>query len=103
MRRIAIVLAMLIAITVNAQEKPHIMLVMHGGAGTITRGSMTAEMEKQYRDTLEQALKTGQGVQQRGDIPGMDRARWGTARGDLQMTFSASPRLRVKIVMRGSR
>jgi hypothetical protein len=41
-----------IAVTVNAQEKPHIMLVMHGGAGTITRGSMTSEMEKQYRDTL---------------------------------------------------
>src|SRR5258708_9400447 len=66
MKRIAILLAMFIVATVNAQEKPHIMLVMHGGAGTITRGSMTAEMEKQYRDALEQALRTGQGVLTKG-------------------------------------
>jgi beta-aspartyl-peptidase (threonine type) len=52
----------------SAQEKsmPHIMLVMHGGAGTITRGSMTAEMETQYRDTLAQALRTGQAVLMKG-------------------------------------
>src|SRR5438552_14359959 len=35
------------------------MLVMRGGAGTITRQSMSADMEKQYRETLEQALRTG--------------------------------------------
>jgi hypothetical protein len=29
------------------------MLVMHGGAGTVTRQSMTPDMEKQYRETLE--------------------------------------------------
>jgi len=62
MKRIAIIASLFIAIIVNAQEKPHIMLVMHGGAGTITRGSMTSEMESQYRDTLSQALKTGQAV-----------------------------------------
>lgn len=53
-----------VAASANAQDKPAppIMLVMHGGAGTITRGSMTAEMEMQYRDTLAQALRTGQAV-----------------------------------------
>lgn len=34
-------------------------MVIHGGAGTITRGSMTPEMEAQYRAALEQALQTG--------------------------------------------
>lgn len=34
-------------------------MVIHGGAGTITRGSMTAEVEAQYRSALEQALQTG--------------------------------------------
>ncbi len=34
-------------------------VVMHGGAGTITRQNMPPDMEKQYRETLEQALRTG--------------------------------------------
>jgi beta-aspartyl-peptidase (threonine type) len=42
------------------------MLVMHGGAGTITRKSMTPETEKQYRETLEQALRTGQAILAKG-------------------------------------
>ena len=42
------------------------MLVMHGGAGTITRQSMTPEVEKQYRETLEQALRTGQAILAKG-------------------------------------
>jgi L-asparaginase / beta-aspartyl-peptidase len=34
-------------------------MVIHGGAGTITRASMTPEMEAQYTAVLEQALQTG--------------------------------------------
>jgi L-asparaginase / beta-aspartyl-peptidase len=34
-------------------------MVIHGGAGTITRASMTPEMEAQYHAVLEQALQTG--------------------------------------------
>jgi beta-aspartyl-peptidase (threonine type) len=37
-------------------------MVIHGGAGTITRATMTAEMEAQYRAVLEQALRTGHGI-----------------------------------------
>ena len=68
MKRLSILLALLIPFAANAQEKapPHIMFVMHGGAGTITRGSMTPDMEGQYRETLEQALRTGQGVLMKG-------------------------------------
>ena len=42
------------------------MLVIHGGAGTIARGSMTAEREKEYRGALEAALRAGHSVLTRG-------------------------------------
>jgi beta-aspartyl-peptidase (threonine type) len=59
------VIAAVIAVTASAQT-PRIMLVMHGGAGTITRNSMSPEMEGQYRAAMEQALRTGQAVLTRG-------------------------------------
>src|SRR5258706_9109933 len=34
-------------------------LVIHGGAGTISRGQMSPELEKEYRDKLLEALNTG--------------------------------------------
>ncbi len=34
-------------------------IVLHGGAGVIDRASMDAKMEKSYRRSLDQALKTG--------------------------------------------
>ena len=42
------------------------MLVVHGGAGTITRKSMTPELEQQYRAGMEQALRTGHAVLAKG-------------------------------------
>jgi len=45
--------------------------VMHGGAGTITRQSMTPDREKQYRETMEQALRTGQAILMKGG-PSLD-------------------------------
>lgn len=44
-------------VAVAAEVRP--VLVIHGGAGTIQRSSLTPEMEKAYRDTLALALKTG--------------------------------------------
>ena len=55
---------LIFATAVLAQTKP--MLVMHGGAGTITRASMTPELEKQYREALEQALRAGHAVLAKG-------------------------------------
>jgi beta-aspartyl-peptidase (threonine type) len=55
------------ALTATAQEtKGKIMLVIHGGAGTINRSNMTAEREKEYRAALEQALHLGQAVLVKG-------------------------------------
>jgi len=41
-------------------------MVIHGGAGTIERSEMTPEKEKAVRDGLEQALRAGYTVLQRG-------------------------------------
>ncbi len=38
---------------------PRFVLLIHGGAGTILRENMTADMEKQYLDKLNEALQSG--------------------------------------------
>lgn len=43
-----------------------IAFAIHGGAGTITRGSMTPETEAAYRAKLEEALRAGYGVLEGG-------------------------------------
>jgi L-asparaginase / beta-aspartyl-peptidase len=42
-----------------APQPQGITLVVHGGSGTITRASITPEVEAQYRASLERALKAG--------------------------------------------
>ena len=57
----------MLSLATTAMAEDHkIMLVMHGGAGTITRQSMTPETEKQYRETLEQAMRAGHAVLMKG-------------------------------------
>jgi len=66
-KRLLLTATFVFAVTAAAQEtKGKIMLVIHGGAGTINRQSMTAEREREYRAALEQALRTGQAVLARG-------------------------------------
>jgi beta-aspartyl-peptidase (threonine type) len=43
-----------------------ITLVIHGGAGTITRKNMTPEKEKAYQEALKQALQAGYAVLKKG-------------------------------------
>lgn len=52
-----------------AEEKENqmkIRMVIHGGAGTIERSEMTPEKEQMYRAGLEQALKAGYALLERG-------------------------------------
>ncbi|GAA4444805.1 isoaspartyl peptidase/L-asparaginase [Pontibacter saemangeumensis] len=52
-----------------AQTKPDynkITLVIHGGAGTITRDNMTPEQENAYKEKLNEALKTGYAILEKG-------------------------------------
>ena len=41
-------------------------IVLHGGAGTLTREEITPEQEKEYRAKLREALMAGAGVLRRG-------------------------------------
>lgn len=66
MRLYLIAAVLVLAPVVFASEQktaaPGIAMVIHGGAGTITRAEMTPEVEKAYRATLEEALVTGHAV-----------------------------------------
>src|SRR5699024_7378928 len=56
-------LALFAAVPVRAAVSDHpVAIVIHGGAGTITKASMTPALEKQYRAALTKALKAGHDV-----------------------------------------
>lgn len=63
----SIFLSFLIIQTTFAQDySDKITLVIHGGAGTITRANMTPEKEKAYREVLNIALQKGYAVLKQG-------------------------------------
>lgn len=70
MRLYLITAVLVLASAVSASEQktsaPGIAMVIHGGAGTITRAEMTPEVEKEYRAKLEEALVAGHAVLTRG-------------------------------------
>lgn len=74
MRLIAAALAVLaLAGGIQAEKAPMsqssnhpIAIVIHGGAGTITRENMSPALEKKYRAALTEALKAGHGVLEKG-------------------------------------
>jgi beta-aspartyl-peptidase (threonine type) len=43
----------------QSPQNPRLGFILHGGAGTIKRGSMTADQEKEYRAKLEEAVLAG--------------------------------------------
>ena len=47
-------------------QNPRLGFVIHGGAGVITRGSLTPEKEKEYRAKLEEAVLAGYKALQAG-------------------------------------
>src|ERR1051325_494606 len=51
-----------------SQTKPmeNFAIVIHGGAGTILKDSLSAELEKQYKDKLNEALKAGYDILAKG-------------------------------------
>lgn len=66
---IILLLSIFFIIHVNAQQPKNqgqYVLVIHGGAGTILKSSMTTAKEKAYKSALEQALKAGYAKLQSG-------------------------------------
>lgn len=60
MKYLLLLSLLLFLMTATAQHKP--VLVIHGGAGTISPESMTPELEKAYRQKLSEALEKGYAV-----------------------------------------
>ena len=58
--------ATLLAQSSVQKDMSKITLVIHGGAGTITRANMTPEKEKAYQAALQQALQAGYDVLKKG-------------------------------------
>src|SRR5437588_7440829 len=50
----------------SSMKENKIGLVVHGGAGTMERGKMTPEREREYRAGIENALRAGWEILQRG-------------------------------------
>ncbi len=50
----------------SSAKQNKIGLVVHGGAGTMERGKMTAEREREYRAGIENALRAGWTILQHG-------------------------------------
>src|SRR5438874_8539496 len=50
----------------STMTEQKIQLAVHGGAGTIERSKMTPEKEQEYRTGLENALRAGREILQRG-------------------------------------
>ena len=50
----------------QSPQNPRLGFMIHGGAGVIRRGDLSAEKEKQYRDKLEEALFAGYKALQAG-------------------------------------
>ena len=50
----------------SGQMSAKYTLVIHGGAGTILKSSMTPEREKAYNDALDRALQTGYDILKKG-------------------------------------
>jgi len=63
MKKIFILLFSLFLVTaLFAQSKKKYVLVLHGGAGTILKSSMTPEKEALYKQALQNALNAGNAV-----------------------------------------
>lgn len=65
-KKIFFALAVLaIQFSVLGQQK--YAIVIHGGAGVMSKSKMTAEVQKEYKSKLEEALKLGEKMLQNGD------------------------------------
>ncbi|MCE3260020.1 MAG: beta-aspartyl-peptidase, partial [Bacteroidetes bacterium] len=63
---VIIILCSLFTFSQTVKNDASFAIVIHGGAGTILKKDMSDELEKKYKDKLEEALKTGYDTLSRG-------------------------------------
>ncbi len=61
-----IVWIVFLSLQASAQSSKSYVMVIHGGAGTILKKTMTPEKEAAYRAALQQALEAGYNALQSG-------------------------------------
>ncbi len=61
-----LVLLSFLLVSCDQSEKSNFAIAIHGGAGTILRENLTAEMEAEYRNVLETAVRTGHEILKNG-------------------------------------
>lgn len=66
MKKIILLLCLIATYTANGQQQQNFGLVIHGGAGNITRENVNAEQEAAYREKLTEALETGYSILEKG-------------------------------------
>ncbi len=67
MNQLLILIWLIIPISaIKAQQKPEYVIVIHGGAGVITRQNLSEEKEKAHRDKLDEALTVGEKILKEG-------------------------------------
>ena len=67
MKRLSTFIMILLILSCKTNpDKSNIAIVIHGGAGTILKENMSAELEKAYRTKLEEAVKTGYDILKNG-------------------------------------
>lgn len=71
MKKLFIILSLFLLNDVSGQQdrgnlRDKYVLVIHGGAGTILKSSMTPEREKAYRASMDRALEKGKAILEKG-------------------------------------
>jgi L-asparaginase / beta-aspartyl-peptidase len=66
MKKLSLLVLVFATFIAAAQKKTEPVLVIHGGAGTITRANMSPEKEAAYREVLNKALQVGMDVLKKG-------------------------------------
>ncbi len=61
-----LVLLSFLLLSCEQSEKSNFAIAIHGGAGTILRENLTKEMEAEYRNVLETAVRTGHEILKNG-------------------------------------
>ena len=62
MKQFLLLTLLVLGMNANAQTDSNVVLVIHGGAGTILKKNMTPEKETAYRAKLTEALEAGYAV-----------------------------------------
>ncbi len=70
-RYISLLICSLFVMSCTTKDTPKAVLVIHGGAGWISRGSVTDSMEQAYINTLKESLLKGRAILQKGG-PSLD-------------------------------